>query len=327
MKKTLLLLTAFCGLLQAQTTITKAFNDPIAGETANNVLINGTVNNTPTGANSTFANPNVTQGVAAPNVYSTPLASEIVTYPGSTLKLVNGGTTVFYKQTSTKLEITALVTADATLNFISNNGTAMTYPTTFGFTNTDTAAGTFTSSTISGTFSGTIVTNADATGTLTIGAKTYTNILRVKSVQNFALLIGGLVPGTITNTSYTYYDNIRKFPILTSTEGSIVVAVLGVNQSTNGAQALNEAFLSTLSNDLKKKSLQIYPNPVQDQLFIKGDLSQYKKANIYSLDGKLIKSSDVKSGVVEVSELPVSSYFIEISGEKVSSESIKFIKK
>jgi hypothetical protein len=66
---------------------------------------------------------------------------------------------------------------------------------------------------------------------------------------------------------------------------------------------------------------------VQDQLFIKGDLSQYKKANIYSLDGKLIKSSDVKSGVVEVSELPVSSYFIEISGEKVSSESIKFIKK
>lgn len=327
MRKTLLLLTAFCGMYQAQTTITKAFNDPNAGETANNVLINGTVNNTPTGANTTFSNPNLTQGAAAPNVYSTPTAAEVTSYPGSTLKLVNGGTTIFYKQTTTKLEITALVTTDATLNFSSNNGTVMTYPTAFGFSNTDTASGTFTSGTLSGNFSGNIVTNADASGTLTIGSKSFSNILRIKSVQTFNLVIGGFIPGTITNTSYTYYDNIHKFPVLTSTEGSVVVAALGINQSTNGAQALNEAFLATLSNDIRQKSLQVYPNPVQYQLFIKGDLSPYKKANIYSLDGKLIKTSDVKSGVVEVSELPVASYFIEISGEKTKSESIKFIKK
>lgn len=325
MKKTLFFLMVSTAVLSAQTTITKAFNDPISGETVNNFNVNGTVDNSATGNNATFSNGSLTQGSASVTTYSTPTATEITTFPGSTIKMVNGSNTVYYKATASKLEITGLVTPDATLNFSADNGTFITYPAQFGYTDNDTAAGTFTSPSISGTFSGNIAITAYAAGTLIVGSKTYTNVLRIKSVQTFSLSIGFPI-GTITNTAYTYYDATHKFPLLSTTTANINVPIASINQTTNVAQALNETFLAA-SDFVKKDSFKIYPNPAQDYIEFKGDLSNYSKANIYSLDGKLIKTSDLKSGKVQVSELPASSYFIEVSGNKTQSESIKFIKK
>ncbi|MCY0978885.1 T9SS type A sorting domain-containing protein [Chryseobacterium wangxinyae] len=69
----------------------------------------------------------------------------------------------------------------------------------------------------------------------------------------------------------------------------------------------------------------LIPHPIFIEF--QGDLSKYSTANIYSLDGKLIKMSDLKSGKIQISELPSASYFIEVSGNKSQSESVKFIKK
>lgn len=324
MKKVLLFVIASTTVLSAQTTITKAFNDPIIGETINNVNVNGTVDNSATGNNVTFVNSSLTQGSASTTTYSAPTASEISTFPGTTIKMTGNGSTVYYKQTATKLEITGLVTPDATLNFSTNNGTFITYPAAFGYSESDTAAGTFSATAGSGNFSGTINITGDAQGTLLIGAKTYTNVLRIKSVQNFNLTVFGFSVGTIVNTSYAYYDSAHKFPLLSTTNA--VITVQGTPQTTNLAQALNETFLST-SDFVRKDAFKIYPNPAQDFIEFKGDLSKYSQANIYSLDGKLIKTSDLKSGKVQVSELPPSSYFIEVSGNKAQPENIKFIKK
>ncbi len=324
MKTTLFFLCASAAVLSAQTTITKAFNDPLIGETINNVNVNGTVNNSATGANTTFTNSSLTQGSASVTTYSAPSAGEITTFPGSTLKMVGGGSTVYYKQTATKLEITGLVTTDATLNFSSNNGTFISYPAGFGFSENDAAAGTFSSTAGSGNFSGTITIDADASGTLLIGSKTYTNVLRIRSVQNFNLTVFGFSVGTVVNTAYSYYDSVHKFPLLSTTNA--IITVQGNPQSTNIAQALNETFLA-VSDFTKKDSFKIYPNPASDFIEFQGDLSKYSTANIYSLDGKLIKISDLKSGKIQISELPPASYFIEVSGNKSQSESVKFIKK
>lgn len=324
MKTTLLFLVLSTTVFSAQTTITKSFNDPVIGETINNVNVNGTVNNSATGTNSTFTNTSLTQGAASLTTYSTPTTSEISTFPGSTIKMVGGGNTVYYKQTATKLEITGLVTPDATLNFATNNGTFITYPAAYGYSDSDTAAGTFSATAGSGNFTGTINITADASGTLLIGTKTYTNVLRIKSVQNFSLTIFGFPVGSIVNTAYSYYDSAHKFPLLSSTNA--VITIQGTPQTTNAAQALNETFLS-VSDIVKKNSFKIYPNPAQDFIEFKGEISDYSKALIYSLDGKLIKTSDLKAGKVQVSELPASSYFIELSGNKSQSESVKFIKK
>ncbi|MFC7348716.1 T9SS type A sorting domain-containing protein [Chryseobacterium zhengzhouense] len=324
MKKTLLILISTGNLLSAQTTITKAFNDPVIGEAVNNVNVIGTVDNSATGSNVTFNNASLTAGSASVANYSAPTPSEISTFPGSTIKMTGGGSTAYYKQTATKLEITGLVTPDATLNFSANNGTFISYPAAFGYSENDTAAGTFTATAGSGNFSGTITISADASGTLLIGAKTYPNVLRIKSVQNFTLTVFGFPVGTVANTSYAYYDSLHKSPLLSTTNA--VITVQGNPQTTNMAQALNEAFLA--ASDLKlKEKLSIYPNPAQNFIQIKGEIEKDAKINIYGIDGKLIKTTDSKSGKIEISELASAVYFIEVSGSKTSKATTKFIKK
>ncbi|WP_406567306.1 T9SS type A sorting domain-containing protein [Chryseobacterium kimseyorum] len=71
----------------------------------------------------------------------------------------------------------------------------------------------------------------------------------------------------------------------------------------------------------------MYPNPATDFIEFNGDLSTNSGANIYSLDGKLIRKSDLKSGKIHVTDLSPSAYFIELSGNKTYSNSVKFIKK
>ena len=324
MKKTLLILISTTGFLSAQTTITKAFNDPIIGETVNNVNINGTVDNSATGSNTTFTNTSLTAGTASSATYSAPSSTEISTFPGSTIKMTGGGSTAYYKQTATKLEITGLVTPDATLNFSTNNGTFIGYPAAFGYSENDTAAGTFSATAGSGNFSGTIAISADASGTLLIGTKTYPNVLRIKSIQNFNLTVFGFPVGTVVNTTYAYYDNLHKAPLLSTTNA--VITVQGTPQNTNIAQALNETFLAVSDLKLKEK-LSIYPNPAQDFIQVKGNTSKDSKIKIYGLDGKLIITTDLKSGKIEVSELPPAAYFIEVSDSKTTKETTKFIKK
>ncbi|MBD3903440.1 T9SS type A sorting domain-containing protein [Chryseobacterium sp. Ch-15] len=324
MKKTLLILISTTGFLSAQTTITKTFNDPTIGETVNNVNITGTVDNSATGNNVTFNNATLTAGTASSATYSAPTSSEISTFPGSTIKMTGGGSTAYYKQTATKLEITGLVTPDATLNFSTNNGTFIGYPASFGYSENDTASGTFSATAGSGNFSGTIAISADAAGTLLIGTKTYLNVLRIKSIQNFNLTVFGFPVGTVVNTTYAYYDNLHKAPLLSTTNA--VITVQGTPQNTNIAQALNETFLAVSDLKLKEK-LSIYPNPAQDFIQLKGNTSKDSKIKIYSLDGKLVKTTDLRSEKIEISELPPSSYFIEVSDSKTAKETTKFIKK
>ncbi|KMQ59457.1 hypothetical protein ACM46_20415 [Chryseobacterium angstadtii] len=332
MKKQLLFMLGISGVLSAQITLTKAANDPLTGDTVNNYTVTGTVNNSATGANVTFSNGGLTQGAASPTTYSAPSSSEITTFPGSTIKMVGGGTTIFYKASASKLEITGIVNPQATLNFSVDNGTYMNYPTVYGTPQSDNARGTFSSSSANGLFSGTMGTLADAHGTLIIGNKTYTNVLRVKFTQVFNLYASFDITysnpiGTLTNTAYSYYDGTHRYALLSSTAGNISVPLLGVNQSTSNAVALNETFLA-VANAVKKENFTVYPNPAQDFIGFKGDMENYTSANIYSLDGKLIKTSDIQSGKIQISELPPASYFIEVKGKNSETKNnTKFIKK
>ncbi|WP_228428170.1 T9SS type A sorting domain-containing protein [Chryseobacterium oncorhynchi] len=271
-------------------------------------------------------------GTPSQTSYLAPIASEITTFPGSNIKMIDGATTIFYKASSTKLEITGIVNPQATLNFTLDNGTYITYPTTYNTPQNDTAKGTFSSSVANGLFSGTLNTVADAYGTLMVGGHTYNNVLRVKFTQNFNLyspidLTYSNPIGTVTNTAYSYYDATHRYPLLSSTNGNITVTILGINQSTSSAQALSETFLA-VNNVIKKQNLIVYPNPAQDFIGFKGNTENYSTAKIYSLDGKLIKTSDIKSGNISVSDLPPASYFIEVSGkDSEAKKNTKFIKK
>ncbi|AZA78035.1 T9SS C-terminal target domain-containing protein [Chryseobacterium sp. G0186] len=332
MKKSLLFLLGTSAMFSAQITLTKASHDPLLNDVVNNNLITGTVDNSATGPNVTFSNAGLIMGVPSQASYLAPTSTEISTFPGSNLKMIDGATSIFYKSSATKLEITGIINPQATLNFTVDNGTYINYPTAYNVLQNDTAKGTFSSSVANGLFSGSLSTVADAYGTLMVGGHTYNNVLRVKFTQSFNLyasfdIIYSNPIGTVTNTAYAYYDVSHRYALLSSTTGNISVPLLGINQSTSSAQALSETFL-TVNNVIKKENLIVYPNPAYDFIGFKGDTENYSKANIYSLDGKLVKTSEVKSGNISISDLPPASYFIEVSGKNTEvKRNTKFIKK
>lgn len=332
MKKYLFFFTlGLYSLVYSQTTITKAFNDPVAGDVVTGNVVTGTVNNSGTGTGVTFNNSALTAGSAALSTYSVPSAAEISSYPGSTIKNSDGsGNTIFYKTSASQLEITALITSAGTLNFSADNAVAILYPTSYGTpSNTDQARGTFTSTTASGLIKGTVTTTADATGTLLLGPNVFPNILRIKSVQNFNLYQSTdtfyLFPvGSIISTAYQYYDNIRKYPLLSYTDITVSVPLLSINQTTTAATAQSFAFLS--SNDLDFKSeVNIAPNPVNDLLMIEGISKEKIHYEIFSSEGKLIKKG-LSTKTLDVSEL-VSGKYVLIIEQDHKKISLPFLKK
>lgn len=332
MKKSILFLLGTSAMFSAQITLTKASHDPILNDIVDNKIITGIVDNSATGANATFSNSSLTLGAPAPVSYLAPTSAEITTFPGSNLKMLDGTNTIFYKASATKLEITGIINPQVTLNLSTDNATYINYPTTFGPAQTDAAKGTFTSSIINGAILGTLSTQADAYGTLLLNGKTYNGILRVKFTQSFnlysAIDIGFTNPlGTVTNTAYSYYDASQRYPLLSSTTANISIPALSINQTTTNALALNLATLA-VHDASRKEKFNIYPNPAQDFIGFKGNTEDYSKANIYSLDGKLIKTADLHSGNIQISDLPPASYFIEVSGKNTETKkNIKFIKK
>lgn len=332
MKKSIFILLGTSVMFSAQITLTKASHDPNLNDVVNNNLIIGTADNSALGANVTFSNGGLTLGAAVTANYSVPSSSEMSTFPGSTIKMVDGTNTIFYKASPTKLEITGLINPQVTLNLSLDNGTYINYPTTFGPAQTDIAKGTFISAITNGMTLGTMSTQADAYGTLLLNGQTYNNVLRVKFVQAFNLYAPIDITfsnplGSVTNTVYSYYDATHRYPLLSSTNANITVIALGINQTTSSALALNTGTLA-VENTIKNEKLRIYPNPARDFIGFKGDMENYSKANIYSLDGKLIKTADINSGDIQISDLPPASYFIEISGKNSNNKiNTKFIKK
>ena len=329
MKLNLFLTLMASPCLLAQTTITKAFNDPVVGDVVNNQQVVGTVDNTASGAGVTYNNASLTGGAIVATTFSAPTSAEISSYPGTTIKSTDGVNTSFLKQSATKLELTAMVTSQGTINFNADNATAMSYPLAFGNSVNDQAKGTFTSSAANGLVKGNVLINADANGTLIIGSNTYTNILRVKTTQNFNLYQSTdtfytFPVGTITGTTYQYYNGSSKFPLLSHLSGNISVPLLGINQSTTEAVAQGFTFLGTKDFQFVE-DFMIYPNPAQDFIQIKTNTKESLMATIYSLEGRKIKSMPLKDGRVEITDLSPATYLLEVKG-KTFNKTVKFIK-
>lgn len=328
----ILMILATTQMSFAQTTLTDAANKPVVGNSFSGNTVIGTVDNSATGAATTFSNPTLTAGAAATTSYVVPTAAEITTFPGSNLKQDDGsGNLLIFKSTTNKLEITGLTNSTATLNFSGDNATYLAFPVAFGYINNDNAKGTFSSAAASGIFKGTIKGTGDASGTLVIGTKTYTNVLRVKVVQNYNLHDASdtfyIFPiGTITTTTYFYYDNIRKFPLLTDTTGTVVVSLAGINQTENFALAQDIVFLKT-GEAAEKSTFTVYPNPVDDVLRFKGLSKKGQSVKIYSVDGKLVSEKKLSSDEMNVSNLTSGNYFITVSGEGTDGNAVKVIKK
>jgi Leucine-rich repeat (LRR) protein len=109
-----------------------------------------------------------------------------------------------------------------------------------------------------------------------------------------------------SNTANIYFD--YNAPIITNTYTTTVRNVLAVSETKTG-----------------KENISIYPNPVQDILYIKTS-EEIIKAEIYDASGRILNTTGVKTNSVNVAELAKGNYIIKLF-TKDKTMILKFIKK
>ncbi|KAB1156262.1 T9SS type A sorting domain-containing protein [Flavobacterium luteum] len=325
--KLLLLLVFFSTLSSAQVPINSYFTTSTDPSVYDIVTSSVPLDQTTSGANLVWDFNQLTKVGESIDYISSPTASEITTYPKSTTIVANATSQIYYSKAANALSITALKNNDLELNYISNNATIGNFPLNYGYSNTDTTAGTFIYGMYLGTFTGTITTSFDSYGILNNGTSEK-DASRLKTVQNISLNYGILTNvGTAIQTTYNYYDatNGSNSLVFRNTTLTVSVPLLGINQTINQIERFNTMLLGTNDNTLQSSSLQIIPNPIEDVLNFTTNL-KINSINISDIHGRVILESNVIKNVINLAHLQRGVYFVTFNTDK-GSQVRKIIKK
>lgn len=137
---------------------------------------------------------------------------------------------------------------------------------------------------ISAPFTGNCNVLADATGTLVLPSRTYTDIIRLTTNQN--LVASGTA--TINLLTYDYYSpSSSKAPIL-SVQSSTIASFSGT--STQTITTLQKDYITVGLKDATPNSteLSVFPNPASSVVnFATGNTEAYK-VTVYDITGKAV---------------------------------------
>ncbi|MFN1217428.1 T9SS type A sorting domain-containing protein [Chryseobacterium kwangjuense] len=110
---------------------------------------------------------------------------------------------------------------------------------------------------------------------------------------------------SFSNKANIYFD--YNSPIITNTYTTTVQNALATSEVMN-----------------QKNDFSIYPNPVQDMLYIKSN-DEVIRAELYDTSGRILSTTGVKNNSVNVSDLKKGNYIIKVS-TKNKTLTLKFIK-
>lgn len=287
------------------------------------------LNQTTAGANVNWNFSQLTSTGSSLDLNSTATPEELITYPNTnfvvqtTADLTGTGAVLnrnFFTTTNTgMIAITGLNTNGLTLNYATDNANIGSFPMNYGYSYTDSMAGTYHYGIYTGTFSGTIVTAVDAFGTLTIDgfAAASGSVNRLKSVQTMNLNYGA-VPnvGTMTQTTYNYYSNsgVLKFRNTTTV---ISVPLMSINQTITQMEVYTATLLSIDDNIAESNEILTAPNPVEDFLNIKiaGNQS-VQSISISDISGKSIVKLNNPGNSIDLSQLQKGIYIATITTDR-----------
>ncbi|RYZ19818.1 MAG: T9SS type A sorting domain-containing protein, partial [Chitinophagaceae bacterium] len=194
-------------------------------------------------------------------------------------------------------------------------------------TNSDTVAGTFAYGTYSGTFNGTLVTTADAYGTINLNLtgldmSTPVAVTRLKTVLTASLTY--IIPniGSIVQTTYSYYSpDMPGAPIFRSTTNDITVAVAGIDDENTTYESFLVQLLSSPENNASV--IGLVRNPVAHTLEIAG-IDAAKNISIADLNGRIVAQASATQ-TIDVSQLKTGVY-IALIDTGTTTVAKKFVK-
>ena len=336
MKTKLLLLTSLFSCVCFSQTILTFASDPNTDYTIVNPTM--TIDQTPTGANAVWSFSVPTPSGTNIDTYAVPTAAQLTTYPGTTEVLsitTQGGTPTvsefFLKEDSTGTSITGVSQGDIVLNYSGTNAFIGLFPLSFGANNSNPVSGAFSYQGTSGTFTGTVTATVDAYGILNIIEPIFFdyagNVTRLRIDQTLSFSIPPIFNniGTLTQTTYYYYDSAADNLAFRYNSVSLVSTFLGIDQTTETYERNTAVTLSI--NTIEASRFQLYPNPAKDYITIDSEDNQViKSVSIIDVQGRNVFTTNGNTTKISVASLQQGMYFMTLETETGTSTSKKFIK-
>ncbi|MBK6521543.1 MAG: T9SS type A sorting domain-containing protein [Sphingobacteriaceae bacterium] len=317
MKKIYLLFTAIVigSGANAQLTITKTANQPVAGDIVLRSDYDSTTavaKATGTGMNWNFTNLTIgsfTETNTYTTVASTPAGS---LFPTANVAVIRGNNDYEYynNQTGSIAYAGMANTSNTSITTFANQATKLNWPTAFGNSNSDVFSGTEVTPTSTVNWNGTLSYTATGSGTVTMpdGSK-HNNCLQVKTI--ITLTMTGSNTMTMTMINYEYYSSVRRYPII-----SIEYQTMKQGTVTNTGYDIKvdaAALTSVSKNVILNSDVVVYPNPAKDIVNVELPANTIaEKMEIMDVTGRIVLSTD-NSNSLNTSSITKGIYLLKVS--------------
>jgi len=261
------------------------------------------------------------------DIVNSPFASD---YPGADYHdNFNTGVQTFLSNTPDSVITHGFVFNDGSSDYVIRYNidplTSAKFPMTQGVSYTDAIDGDAVLPTVGVTaLSGSATVSVDGTGTLMLGGATYTDVVRVKTVEVLNGNITLIGPVTVTRTSYVYYSNsTSNMPVFIHGQ---VFADLGASGSIDLKTIWSKDMLSGFAgveDEIVTAEVSIYPNPASTIVTINSNKAT--ELVIYNAIGKEIKviTKPATTENINVAHLPNGIYFVQVkNGNTVLTKKI-----
>ncbi len=182
------------------------------------------------------------------------------------------------------------------------------YPMSLSSSTTSTPTGSITiGGAISGTFTGNATVTATGTGTLTLPLKTFTDVVRLTTVQNLnaTLTIGVGSLNTVTDDYYS--TSASKAPIFSIQSSTISSTIGGTSAQTITTIQTNYDVVGVNSISKPEIELSVYPNPTSSFVNFSTVSKEATKVIAYDMTGKLVATEVLEMGKAKMNLINLSS--------------------
>jgi hypothetical protein len=310
--------------IDAQLTLTKAFNAPVSGNVDTRKDFDSTTTlNKSTGSGQVWNFSSVVSSTSGISIVTYTTAASVPgglsNFPSANLASFSGAaptaTTDFsmIKSNANNEEYLGAVDNGTVNSNYSNTQLGLTYPFTFGTPYNDVSVATQGTGTNAITVTVTALGSGTGTGTVILpGGITLTNCLQVK-ITNTISLTASFGSLTGTNTTYSYYHASQKFSVIDVNYYS--TTFLGSTTDDYGIFINNNSLpVGIFSNSLKNELVSIYPNPAKNIISIAG-VNNYSLSQIQIVDalGRIVIEKNTNTSEIDISTLENGIYSVIIS--------------
>lgn len=315
MKSLLILMSLLAGTLCAQPTFQMVDITPTAGERFKTMKFFGNYDKGNNGANVVWDFSNIPVfpedtfivDVVAPQ--NTILGNQ---FPDATVAIKNEEAHYIYLQATTSSIIMLGEADDEVALPYSDNKKLYTFPLAFGNNTEDKYFGEASDAMFSTSIEGNITTQANAYGTLILPTGTFTDVMRITTIDSFITKFEGMGMKDSfeeIHTTHQWYVAGIHYPLLS------LKTIKDINGEFIENFYLEKEPTTGIVGKENNLEMVLYPNPSKDWLFVKATPLANAYVTIYDIAGKVVlkeKTNTINNTKVYVGNLHEGFYIVKI---------------